>query len=524
MSSPFYEISKQVSDEFLQSIAFIDDEASYSESKDAHRLNAQQVTQMFAASNKICSIYKVTAPEDIENTVTLSKKCDVTVLDWRINVKGDLDDDSQDEEADDDDDIRGKFASDLIKRLFQERTEKLKLILVYTAENDFDRIIDQIKEALSEIEITPTENGFSLSHGNYRIAVYGKATLKGRRLKKEVEERLLEYSELPGKVVAEFTNISHGLLKNLALKAMSVIRENTYSIVETFSDDLDPSFLAHKALLPAPNDASDQILEIMGSEIKSLLLTNNIADSISNETIKHYIESTLPDQEFDFDVPSKEKFETVEIPETVTREDLVTFTKRGIEQVLVPKDAPGSESQLFSEVVGKTLTKLYLHGEIVEIDSNRKLAMLTSVKSNYNDAYLPILTLGTVVYYSKEYWVCITPKCDCTRIKKNRDLLFAPLKAVTPEDSFDFILKSGESYQYFKVNYSIHQTRFFKLKGNADGAVQGVRDKEKILLKGESQLEWLGELKSDFAQSIANNFSAQLARVGMDHSEWLRRS
>ena len=36
------------------------------------------------------------------------------------------------------------------------------------------------------------------------------------------------------------------------------------------------------------------------------------------------------------------------------------------------------------------------------------------------------------------------------------------------------------------------------------------------------RFDYLGELKNDFAQGIANNFASQMSRVATNHSEWLR--
>ena len=38
------------------------------------------------------------------------------------------------------------------------------------------------------------------------------------------------------------------------------------------------------------------------------------------------------------------------------------------------------------------------------------------------------------------------------------------------------------------------------------------------------KFQWVLDLKEAHAQRIANNFAAQLSRVGLDESEWLRRT
>ena len=40
----------------------------------------------------------------------------------------------------------------------------------------------------------------------------------------------------------------------------------------------------------------------------------------------------------------------------------------------------------------------------------------------------------------------------------------------------------------------------------------------------EIKYQWILDLKESHAQRIANNYAANLARVGLDESEWLRRN
>ena len=39
----------------------------------------------------------------------------------------------------------------------------------------------------------------------------------------------------------------------------------------------------------------------------------------------------------------------------------------------------------------------------------------------------------------------------------------------------------------------------------------------------DQKYEWIGELKSEFAQGVANEFASELSRVALNKSEWLRR-
>lgn len=530
MGNLFFETSKEIANEFLQNIVFIDDKAYLDEERNSHEFNALEMTQVFAKSQKVCAVYKPKTLGDIDNLAQLAKKADITVIDWQLNIKENEEQESSEEDVGEDGPHTRKIISEILTNpLTGQRS--LKLILIYTGETNLYNITDAIFDDLTKqgIKGLQTED-CTVFTDNIKILVVAKPSADEKDIETrfkhlpKLNEKVVKYENLPDFILVEFTKMTSGLLSNFVLQSLTALRDNTFNLLNTFDKSLDPAFLAHKALLSAPNDASDQILEVLGSEIKSLLINFNTTEAISKDSIMQYVESTIEEGEFAFDLPEKEKFKSIELPEMLDRNLLIEFCHRGIENILIRNDAPSNESSLFAAVCHKVLTKYYLHGAITENESNTKLALLTSVKSVYNKEYMPLLTLGTITTYKEEYWICITPKCDCTRIKGSRNILFAHLKLVELTKRFDFILKRDDNYLYFKVDYSIHKTRPFSLKGNADGAIKAVTDNKKNIFKGGSILEWLGELKSDFAQSIANNFSSQLARVGMDHSEWLRRS
>lgn len=533
MSRLFFEASKRIANNFLQNIVFIDDKAYLEEERNSHEFNAFQITQAFANSKKICAIYKPETLADIDILAQLAKKADITVIDWQLNINENEGQENSEEDAEEDD-PRGPHTRRIIREILLDPLigqGSLKLILIYTGEIGLYDITDEIFKDLHEQGIENIQKDeCRVFTDNFTILVVAKPNIEGTSEKDKfkhnpkLNEKIVSYEDLPDFILEEFTKMTSGLLSNFVLQSLTTLRRNTFTLLNTFNKKLDPAFLAHKALLRTPNDAFDQILNIIGSEIKSLLISYNALDAISDESIKQYIDNTIAEGELTFELPEMDKFKKIQLPKTVNRDLLAQFCEKGIERLLIPKDSPSHESRLFSDVCYKVLTKYYLHGTITEDESNRKLALLTTLKSVYNKEFEPLLTLGTIVFHSDEYWICITPKCDCTGIKRNRNILFTRLKLVEKSDSFDFILMKENDYFHFKIQYSIHRTRFFELKSNGDGAIGAKLNEGKLEFKGNSILEWVGELKSDFAQSVANNFSSQLARVGMDHSEWLRRS
>jgi hypothetical protein len=64
------------------------------------------------------------------------------------------------------------------------------------------------------------------------------------------------------------------------------------------------------------------------------------------------------------------------------------------------------------------------------------------------------------------------------------------------------------------------------LPDDEKGVVRGVREGEAVFFtaeRSESRYRWISELKFEQAQRIVNKYAAEISRVGLDESEWLRR-
>jgi hypothetical protein len=163
--------------------------------------------------------------------------------------------------------------------------------------------------------------------------------------------------------------------------------------------------------------------------------------------------------------------------------------------------------------------------EYIAHQSNIKFAKLTTLKNRYLKFPKPILTLGVILKGTNisgedEYWICIQPKCDSVRIcETERAFLFLSLSQTDKGE----IIYSPDIR--FKVEYSIKKSKQFMFKPtiNKMVVVKGEEPENWFFLDSFGRrFEYLCELKNDFAQSIANNFAAQISRVAVNHSEWLR--
>ncbi len=142
----------------------------------------------------------------------------------------------------------------------------------------------------------------------------------------------------------------------------------------------------------------------------------------------------------------------------------------------------------------------------------------------------PVLTLGTVLKSKStgKYLICIQQKCDSVRISntEQRKFLFLPLEPVTT-GNFNFITHDNIKLKLGNKSYGL---RTLKFVGAKDGVVKAAQHNGKFVFKQiystkkDEKFEWVLDLKDLHSQRIVADYAASLSRVGLDESEWLRRS
>jgi hypothetical protein len=143
------------------------------------------------------------------------------------------------------------------------------------------------------------------------------------------------------------------------------------------------------------------------------------------------------------------------------------------------------------------------------------------------------LRLGTIVLHGDDYLVCLQPRCDSVRLDVGtpRGFPFLPLKTVGRGQQVrrDFVVAEPESRQLIRLQLTtkpfhlvIHQfmagpQRYVQAEraGDAAWTFSDVAGQD---------FRWVAELKPEFAQRVAADLSAEIARVGLAESELVRLS
>lgn len=547
MSNVFFENSKDVANKFIQSIVFLDDRAyqknNVNGQNNVHDLDAHEISKFFAKEKKICAVYDPETVLDIEDFKSIAEKADVVILDWFININIEPQEQENAEDDAEEDDVRGIYTLDIILNLIKENdAESLKIIVVYTGETNLLEIVESITALDNKIQIY-ADDVCKVSIGNITILVRAKSNnqegednrfdhLQG------LKSMVLKYRELPDFILMEFTKKTSGLLSNFALLSLATLRHNTSKILGLYNKELDHAYLEHKASIPNEEDAENLIIEVFKDSIGDLLYYKQLHKKIGKKEVSQWIDNRLKNEQMSF----KKKNGILHNPDSTFPRNkqllisLIYSEEKDVQkkfiEVFTPLATKGKAEEFYGYLKLNNI-ELFINNA-QQPDKDRIIAAFAKL-THHKNAFLPrgikpILSLGTVIKSDKtgKYFICIQQKCDSVRIsnEETRKFLFIPLVKVDG-DKFNFITQDHVKLKLETKSYSLRTLKFNSTK---DGFVESRKYKEKFYFKQyyktkkDEKFEWVLDLKDLHAQRIVTDYAATLSRVGLDESEWLRKS
>ena len=457
MNTVFFEKSKEIANEYLQNIVFLDDKAFGSnvvadskQNNSQHAFDSFEISKAFAKEKKVCAVYNPLKESDIEDFKQISKKADVVILDWFIEIQNE--EAGEDPTADaDEEDPRGQYTKQIINELVNSSGNGgLKLIVIYTGEDILEEITQNIYDhiSLSNQQFELDQNNCEVHSSNIRILVRAKCSGdeedKRFNQRSQLKDKILNYEDLPSFILNEFTRMTSGLLSNFALLSLSIIRNNSHKVLSLFSKELDAPYLGHKAILPVQNDSEDLLLKLFGDTISDLLHYSSISHKIQNELIDIWIDSNINDEEFT--VSGKNFQRTKVLLKTLIHSEKENLEER-FDDFFYGSSLSKSDKKIYRE---SKSTELFLNNAYQ--DKKDKINSDFAILTHHKSLFLPIntapkLTLGTIIRSTTNqdnYYVCIQQRCDSVRLKKDeeRKFLFLPL-IKTNNDKFHIITPDG---------------------------------------------------------------------------------
>jgi len=545
MSSAFFNKSKNIANDFIQSIVFLDDRAYTRDNQhgqgNVNDLHAPEISKIFAKEKKICAVYDPETLNDISDFKQIAIKSDIVILDWFIDINEDIENGNEEDDADEDD-VRGKYTLEIISNLITpDNSDRLKIILVYTGEVDLVEISEKIRDL--DPNFSYDANDLKLQIEKTIILVRAKSNNQEGNDNRfnhlpNLNDKILKYRELPDFLLEEFTKITSGLLSNFALLSLHKLRSNTSKILGLYNKDLDHAYLEHKSSIPIQDDAESLLLEVFKDSIGDLLHYEKIHKSISKIDISNWIKARLLNEKKQI---KNDKGNPISPNKNLQRDskfllDILYSDETNVEkrftQLLKPL-LSNKEAESYYAYLNRYNIDLFINNS-QEAEKERLLTKFATL-THHKNVFLPrgikpILSLGSVIKSTKReiYYICIQQKCDSVRIKdtEERKFLFLPL-VESKNGKFNFISNNGIKLQLDSKSYSL---RTLKFKSNKDGVVEPIKNNDKYIFRqvynkrSDEKFEWILDLKDLHAQRIVADYAATLSRVGLDESEWLRKS
>ncbi len=558
-ASDFPKQSKKVAQRFLRNVLVLDDRALMQpapiqsrkqgtlappgpESVDAalpptvqiqagkESLNADELVRGFAKLGVMCAplvpdvdgaVGEDSFIKDVSDTAV---RADILVLDWWMSGNRNW--------------SKTQLAEKVIRRILeldQSAGGRLRLVAIYTGESKTDRVLERVKRLVgrsySGFPPLPAESAGEtnvdwLSKGPFRLVVIPKS------YGAEVGHQVLE-SGLADRLVEEYSKLTHGLLRNVAFRGLSALRERAHQMLATFEEDIDPAFLIHRALLPNASDAESHVIEILGSELLAILEEQGAAAEASSEAIEGWLRFHGTDSFVEVDGLLKWGQCKIDAWSRVLTGG-VSYDSRPIGQVSRPEVDDlivALRSKGTQALVPRNSNHQSCDYDEIARQANFRFASLMKMRNVYTEEP-PHLTLGTVLFRKRDgkYFLCLQPKCDSVRLRNNTPFPLLSLFVAQEQEKYDLILK-GEGKENKWICLVVRtKSRNLELPIFTPEAtsrmVLATKKAGRFSFKDDKKVEyrWVAAMKDEHALKVVSDLSSNLARPGPNDSEWLRRN
>lgn len=448
-----------------------------------HTLNAGSITDSFSALGVICGVVGPT-----ETAMVTMRQADIVVLDWLL----------QDGEP--------EYALKLLRGLLAGEVDRnsLRLVAIYTGEARLEEICAAVSTELKDAGLAPVDNETKteVSYRHGRVVLYAKS---GVNLAEPLRERSVPEEDLPERLVEDFASMTEGLLPGIALTSLTAVREGAHMVLDRFRAEIDPAFLAHMACLSDPEEAEQQIVAHVAEELRGLVSEAVAAESPAG---KQAVESWIRRDgrtSFEFDGRKLDPTQTIQL------------ATEGLEA-----------SNALKSSAFEGLSTGFARPGTTNLDE--RLAWIMNFRTVYNEPP-PRLWLGSVVTMNEadgeKHLICMRPRCDCVRLKDETTFLFLPL--LDPCKRMDQIVVEIDG-AFMRLGVGLDPSGWVLRRFQPTDGIRAVTATKSEPNGGFEFTDscgvryvWRGELKAEFAQRIAQTFTANLSRVAVDESEWLRR-
>jgi hypothetical protein len=475
---------------------------------DSHDLDARELIDAFANAGMVCSILDPDDAVGVRLTRTAAR-ADLLVIDWWMHG------------------TRGEKACELIADVLKAdedaESRRLRVVAIYTGQDDLVGVANDVEKVLNaaypDDSLHRQSEDLCMTKGPVRIVVLAKETVKLPNASDR--DNQVRVYELPGRLGDEFAQLTRGIVSGVGLRALAAVRQETHRILENLGSDLDRGYLGHRIALRRPSDAETHVIEMVTSEIRSVLSALEVGKAANTEVIRAWLKASFGSGAtfgdlFSFDKPITEHQAMRMIREGLGQEELR-------EQ---QRTASGRSKGEMTKILNAA-TNLFCETEDDADEADGRFARRMMFRTNYQKPRRR-LHLGTIVGRSGSFWMCVQPFCDSEGLEPDAVISFPFLPLEEPvkgRADFVFTDPSDESWKSLALQRDPKDLKLIDFEVGLDGFVPALKDHGQYFFRAveRRRFRWVAELKPDFAQRVASQLGQQFARVGVDEPEILRR-
>lgn len=460
----------------------------------------RSLVDAFLDQDIVCSVIEARRGSDvIELALRAARIADLLVMDWVF---------FGDDES----------ALVAIQRIAEEYSDRLRVIVVYTGEDDLDSISSQLKgkgRFLSVPRRSAAVSKFTLHRDHTVVLMFNKPRRRSGDLDRVTGT---EYTALPSSIRDELERVYDGLMPRFTFRAMNVIRDSISRVLTRFSADLDIGALVHRALLPQPEDANMQFVRLLVSEMEEALTEARMENVWQDETIREYLfNRSLIENPSDLAEILKRSTNTPSADRLLGSRDLaIEAVTRGLYSLGMKSKKVRENAHQLSKLFGK--------------DTNSQELLATLMSSSPFGKDTPTLELGVVVedLESESYLLCIQPLCDSVHLKPDREhaFPFLPFRDEGPDAPVAMVQITGGAVLKVHFESKPHKLVMRKFRPTSSGRVEATVSKdphgEWEFVSGDRKYRAVARLRGDVATQAVHAFVGKASRPGLDVYELLR--
>jgi hypothetical protein len=441
----------------------------------------------------------------------VAKRADLIVLDWVIGSDN------------------GKLARRLVAAVLKEDSSegrrRLRAIAIYTGQDDLasiaEALVDDLKDTFKDHDtVYDDEDKLSFTKGPLHVAVYAKehAEPVGAALQHRVSVR-----ELPERLTADFARMTEGLVSGVALRSLGALRHDTHRILNVLSSDLDIGYLGQRAALADAPDAERHLVDMVTSEIRSVLDDNAVGEAANIDAIDSWLADGAHSAKWG------EQIEGKRLTAAQVRAILATGLGSGAGVDAIAGPGSISKKHLESKVAPRA-HRVFGDDSAVTDRSSAEFALRMTLRTHYSRP-VRVLQLGTIIKHDGSYSLCVQPLCDCIRLSQTEpsSFPFLQLDIVPGQDgAADYVVRDAAGTGHVRLA-SAGKPRsilMFRFQAATSGTILATsKGDEHTFSDVEGGVHiWVAELKPEVASSAIVDLAHEFARLGVDEPEVLRLS